>query len=152
MHIGNLHSGSTVQVRFRSLRAFYNWAEREEWIKLSPMHRMPLPRADKKLIPVPDTGDPHKLLAACPQDLGASTAKDRKRLQFESLRDIALLRLTADCGLRLAEFAGLKVEDLSLNADRVQVLKVCPAPLWPTATRPARHWRATSGLGAIPFT
>jgi hypothetical protein len=53
-----------------------------------------------QLIPVPDTSDLRKLLAACADIPEAATPAERKRLQFEALRDSALLRLMADCGLR----------------------------------------------------
>jgi len=38
-----LHSHGTVLVRFRSIRAFHNWAKREDWITESPMNGMPVP-------------------------------------------------------------------------------------------------------------
>ncbi len=57
------------------------------------MSRMPLPKAEKQLIPVPDTSDLRKLLAACADIPEAATPAERKRLQFEALRDSALLRL-----------------------------------------------------------
>ncbi len=66
------------------------------------MSRMPLPKAEQQLIPVPDTSDLRKLLAACADIPEAATPAERKRLQFEALRDSALLRLMAECGLRPA--------------------------------------------------
>jgi hypothetical protein len=63
---------------------------------------MPLPKAEQQLIPVPGTSDLRKLLAACADIPAAATPAERKRLQFEALRDSALLRLMAGCGLRPA--------------------------------------------------
>ena len=62
------------------------------------MSRMPLPKAEQQLIPVPGTSDLRKLLAACADIPEAATPAERQRLQFEALRDSALLRLMAGCG------------------------------------------------------
>ncbi len=70
----------------------------EECIDRSPMSRMPLPKAEQQLIPVPDTSDLRKLLAACADIPEAAAPAERKRLQFEALRDSALLRLMAEWG------------------------------------------------------
>jgi len=53
------------------------------------MSRMPLPKAEQQLIPVPDTSDLRKLLAACADIPEAAAPAERKRLQFEALRDSA---------------------------------------------------------------
>jgi site-specific recombinase XerD len=98
------HSGTTVQVRFRSLHRFYRWAETEGLTGTSPMAGMGLPKAEQKVIPVPGSGDLRKLLAAC-------SAED-----FDAVRDTAIIRLFIDCGLRLSELTGLTLDDV----DRMQ--------------------------------
>ncbi len=60
----------------------------EECIDRSPMSRMPLPKAEQQLIPVPDTSDLRKLLAACADIPEAATPAERK--------------IMAECGLRPA--------------------------------------------------
>jgi site-specific recombinase XerD len=98
------HSGTTVQVRFRSLHRFYSWAESEKLIDRSPMAGMSLPKAEQKVIPVPGKDDLRKLLAVCSGE------------DFDSVRDAAIIRLFIDCGLRLSELTGLTLADV----DRMQ--------------------------------
>jgi len=98
------HSGTTAQVRFRSLHRFDSWAEREELIGRSPMAGMNLPKAGQKVISVPGEDDLRKLLAACHGD------------DFDSVRDTTIIRLFIDCGLRVSELTGLTLKDV----DRMQ--------------------------------
>ena len=59
---------STEQVHLRSLHRFYAWAEAEELVARSPMTGMSLPKAEEKVIDVPENDDLRKLLAACAID------------------------------------------------------------------------------------
>jgi len=43
-------SGATVQGYVRTLKAFYSWATREEYIETNPMVKIPIPKATIKLI------------------------------------------------------------------------------------------------------
>lgn len=104
------HSAATEQVRYRSLHRFYAWAEKEELADRSPMAGMSLPKAERKTIPVPADQDLKKLLAAC-------TGED-----FDSLRDTAIVRIFADCGLRLSELAGLRLADVDRMKAQLTVL------------------------------
>ena len=43
-------SGATVQGYVRTLKAFYSWATREEYIETNPVGKIPIPKAPIKLI------------------------------------------------------------------------------------------------------
>jgi site-specific recombinase XerD len=82
---------ATVRVRFSSLRRFFNRAEEEEEIQRSPMHRMRGPAVDE---PPPEVLSDQEITAL----LGACEGKG-----FEDRRDMALIRLMLDSGLRRFE-------------------------------------------------
>jgi site-specific recombinase XerD len=103
-------SAVTVAIRYRSLRAFYNWAEAEEIVMRSPMRGMSEPKAVDTPPAVLDDADLVALLKAC-----AGTG-------FEDRRDTAILRLFNEPGSpRVAEMAGILIEDLDMRRDRVTV-------------------------------
>ncbi|MDR7323344.1 site-specific recombinase XerD [Catenuloplanes niger] len=101
-------SQTTALVRFRDLRAFYNWAVAEELIDASPMARIPTPQiVDEAPAIVPDE-DIRSLLKAA----SGRTHDDR--------RDTAIIRLWCEAGSpRVAEMAGIQEPDLDMRRDRV---------------------------------
>jgi site-specific recombinase XerC len=105
-----LHSGATEQNRYRSLHRFFAWCEAEELVERSPMAGMSQPRAERKTIPVPHAEDLRKLLAACAGP------------DFEAVRDTAIIRVLADCGLRLAEVTNLTLADVDRLKAQLAVL------------------------------
>lgn len=109
IEVQRLHSATTAQVRYRSLHRFYAWAEKEGLIDRSPMREMGLPKAEQKVIPVPGQDDLRKLLAACSGE------------DFDSVRDTAIVRLLADCGIRLSELAGLELADVDRMTAQILV-------------------------------
>lgn len=101
---------SSAGIHYRSLRAFYGWAEREQIIDRSPMAGMEEPKPTDEPIPVLPDDAVRALLRAC-----AGT-------DFESRRDQAIIRLWCEPGSpRVAEMAGLTLEDLDLKHDQVTV-------------------------------
>lgn len=103
-------SATTAALRFRSLRAFYNWAEGEEIVELSPMHRMVEPKITDVPPEVLTDGQLRALLSTC---VGKS---------FEDRRDNAILRIFCEPGSpRVSEMAGLSVEDLKLDQDMIRL-------------------------------
>lgn len=128
----------TASNRFRSLKTFFRWAAEEEEIEHSPMAIMKPPRVPDTPVPVLSDDAIHKLLKACEgKDLAAR-------------RDTAIIRLLLDSGLRRAELAGLKVEDVSLANGIATVVgkgnrrRDCPFGL-KTAQALDRYLRARSG-------
>jgi site-specific recombinase XerD len=104
------HKASSAGNRFRSLRAFYNWCVAEEILDRSPMARMIEPEPTDKAPPVLPDDKLTALLKAC-------GGKD-----FEDRRDTAIIRLWCEPGSpRVAEMAGLDLDDFDLAQDQVTV-------------------------------
>jgi site-specific recombinase XerD len=101
---------STAATRYQALQVFFNFLVDEGEIPVSPMARMRPPIVPDEQTDVLDDGKLRALLATC----------DGKT--FEDRRDEAILRLFIDTGMRLAELAGLRVNDLDFDADVAVVL------------------------------
>jgi len=93
----------TVSIAFRAVRPFFRWLVDEDEIDRSPM--------DKMKAPVPPTNPPSVLSDA---DIGRLLATC-KGPDFISRRDLAMLSLLLDTGIRRGELAGLRVGDLNLG-------------------------------------
>jgi site-specific recombinase XerD len=101
---------TTVAIRFRSLRAFYNWAVREEILDRSPMSRLREPKV---------TDEPPKVL---PDDDLKALLKTCAGKTFEDRRDTAIIRLFCEPGSpRVAEMAGIQMGDLDMSRDTARV-------------------------------
>jgi site-specific recombinase XerD len=111
---------ATASVRYRAVQQFFKWLVEEGEIGDSPMARMHPPI-------VPE--DPP---AVVPDDSMAKLLATTKGNDFAARRDRALIMLLADTGMRRGECAGLKVEDLDLDAGMAVVLgkgrrhRACP--------------------------
>ena len=100
---------STVSIDFRVHRVFLRWCVEEGEMTASPMDRMRQPRVPITPVPTMTDEDLRALVAACE----GSGLRDR--------RDMALLRLLLDCGLRRTELASLRVSDVDLGQGVVTV-------------------------------
>lgn len=111
---------STAATRFQALRVFFTFLVDEGEIDHSPMAKMRPPIVPEQTTPVLDDAALRALLATC----DAKTFDDR--------RDEAILRLFIDTGMRLAELAGLRVDDIDHDQDVAVVLgkgrreRACP--------------------------
>lgn len=96
-------SPSTLRSRWIALRNLYRWAEVEGEITSNPMARVVV---DRPAPPPPEllTTDEVKAL------LGSCKSRD-----FYDVRDLAIVRLMLATGLRRAEAAELRVEDVDLR-------------------------------------
>lgn len=102
---------TTVGIRFRHLRALYNWMVREEIVEgRSPMAGMSEPSVTDSPPPIIDDADLRLLLRTC----------DGK--SFEDRRDTAIIRLFCEPGSpRVSAMAGILVADLDTRRDMVRV-------------------------------
>jgi site-specific recombinase XerC len=103
-------SPATVRVRFSSLRRFFNWLVDEGELEHSPMARLRGPKIPDR--PPEGLGEDElaKLFRAC-------EGKD-----FQSRRDVAILRMFLDTGLRLTELANIRLKDLNMDTQLVRVV------------------------------
>jgi site-specific recombinase XerC len=128
------HSAATARARHAALRVFFGWLAEEEDIA-SPMARVRPPKVPLRPVPVIPEQQLSRLLAGC-------AGKD-----FESRRDLAILRTFIDTGVRLAELTGLALDDVDLDDDVLIVLgkgrKLRSCPFGPrTAQALSRYLRA----------
>jgi site-specific recombinase XerD len=104
------HRPSTAATRFRDLQQLFRWLVDEGEITESPMARVRPPKLDERPVPVVPKRDLAKLLATC------------SGRGFEDLRDAAILRVFINTGARLAEVAGLNLENVDLDRDELWVV------------------------------
>ena len=97
------HRASTASIRHRALQAFFKWAESDGEITMSPMARMSPPKVAEEPPPVLRDEELLTLLKAC------------EGTEFKDRRDMAMIRLLLDSGIRRAELTGLKLEDVDLR-------------------------------------
>jgi site-specific recombinase XerD len=100
----------TVLTRYRHLRAFYRWAEREEIIDGSPMANLREPTAEAQPVPVLSDDELRALFAAC------------KGKDFMDRRDFAMLAFLADTGVRVGELVALKVDQVDFKTSTAAVV------------------------------
>ncbi len=111
LHVLETRSAASASGRYRALRAFYNWAVREELVPVSPMAKMTPPKVVEKPIPVVPDQALKMLLAEC------------SGTDFESRRDTAIIRLWCEPGSpRVSEVAGMTVDDVDQVLDLVRLL------------------------------
>jgi len=95
---------TTVQSRFKQLRAFFAWCVEEEILSRSPMTKIKMPAAaevEKDIL----SDEEIKLLF--------DTCKDKH--SYNDVRDLAIMRLLLDSGLRANECASIKLEDMHME-------------------------------------
>lgn len=101
---------ATVSFRYRALQQFFKWLAYEEEIPTDPMARMKPPVVPEQPVAVLSPAELKALLATCAGK------------RFTDRRDMAILRLFIDTGMRLGEIAGLEVDDLDLDVENVAVV------------------------------
>jgi site-specific recombinase XerD len=102
---------ATVRARFSTLRRFFNWCIAEEIIEHSPMARMRGPKVDETETEPLSEDELNRLLQAC------------HGTRFEDRRDMAIIRLMVDSGLRRGEVSAIMVEDLDVPGKQVKITR-----------------------------
>ncbi len=102
-------SQATVQGYVRTLKAFYSWVSREEYIASNPMAKIPVPRAINKLIDTFSTEQITRLIVVCRQANGIG------------YRNLVIILIILDCGLRVSELVNIKLEDLNLSEGQIRL-------------------------------
>ncbi|HUW45601.1 MAG TPA: tyrosine-type recombinase/integrase [Dehalococcoidia bacterium] len=101
---------ATANNRYRAIGRYFKWLVEEGEITESPMLKMHPPKIPEQ---------PPEVLT--PEDI-KSILKVCEGRDFLARRDMAIIRLLLDTGLRRGELAGLKMEDVDLDAQTVTVL------------------------------
>jgi len=89
---------------FRVIRAFFNWLEREDSVKISPCYKMQAPKTPKLVMPRPTLPEIKKLVEVAP-----------------IARDKAIVLMMADTGFRKGELAGIRLTDVNWEARTIKV-------------------------------
>jgi len=104
------HKPATASVRYRAVAQFFKWAVEEGELSESPMSRMKPPIVPDAPVPVVGEDALKRLMKVC----SGSDFNDR--------RDMAIIAMFIDTGVRRSECAGLKVDDVDLDNGQVTVL------------------------------
>lgn len=94
---------ATAATRYRALSRLFGWLVTEGEIAQSPMLGMHGPTVPDDPPTVLSLDDLRRLLGTC------------KGIGFDDRRDAAILRVLIDTGVRLAELAGLSLDDVNLE-------------------------------------
>lgn len=103
-------SAATAQHSFVTLRAWFRFLVREEWLTANPMDRVEKVRVPRKVVETFSTEQVEAMLAAC------------KGRSFNGVRLRAVILTLLDCGLRASELCGLTLEDLSWDEGTLKVM------------------------------
>lgn len=117
-------NNTTIRNYFHVLSSLFGWLVREGILDESPTDRVKVPRSRRKVIKALTAAQVGQLLAAC--DKG-----------YVGVRNKAMISVLVDCGLRLGELIGLRMNDVDLDA---QTLKMAGK----TGERKARFGSATT--------
>ena len=102
-------SKSTVNNRFRALRAFFNWCVAEVVVDQSPMRNIHTPSVSSIVIRVFSPEHVKTLLYLCPPNT------------WWGARDRAIIMTLLHTGIRLSELTGLQLSDLNFTSDCIRV-------------------------------
>lgn len=115
-------SRSAINVRFSGLRTLYRFLLRRGVVERSPITRLALPKAPKRL-PRFVTLEQLKTLLDAPLKEWQARQKESSRPVEAApyLRDVAILETIYSCGLRISELCGLTAQDLNWGEQMVRV-------------------------------
>lgn len=95
-------SGATVQGYVRTLKVFFSWVVREEYLLANPMTKIPVPKAPVKVINTFTNEQIGKLAQACYRSNG------------NGQRNLTILLLMLDTGIRVTELVNIDCGDVNL--------------------------------------
>ena len=110
---GNPARPSTVQTRYKGLRVFFAWAVREGDLDdaANPMRNVDVPKLDEPEIPVLSDEQLAAIVKAC------------EGTSFDDRRDLAIVRMFLDTGVRLSELTNLTADDVDdVDHDVIHVM------------------------------
>jgi site-specific recombinase XerD len=123
----------TIEGRYRSIKAFFRWCEWEEYLPANPMRRVRRNKLPAHMVP-----------RLSETQVGILLDEVEKTMMPQ--RNLALILLMVDSGLRRGEVLGLKLDDVYLSERRVRVFgkgrKDRDVPLGDASARALSEWLA----------
>lgn len=111
----------TVRTRLRGMRRFCRWLVLEGELDKAPTEGVEMPAKPDKPVRVLTEDELARLIKVCQVPRGKAGVYDRRI--FDGRRDEVLLRLLADCGLRVSELVGLEYpEHVDLDQELAYVV------------------------------
>ena len=130
LHAKGLSSASLARW-LSSLRTLFNFALREQWVRVNPVADLRAPKGSKKL----------------PKTLDVDQVQQLMNMEADkplTIRDLAIVELMYSSGLRLAELANINLPDLDLTEATVTVTgkgnKTRILPVGSHAQKAIRKW------------
>jgi site-specific recombinase XerC len=120
------NEASTMATRLRGLRRFGRWLVAEGELDRAPTEGLEMPAPPETMPRVLSDDELARILKACAVPRGRGGVFDQRI--FDGRRDEVIVRLLADCGLRVAELAGVDLGqngesgDLDLDQELVYVV------------------------------
>jgi site-specific recombinase XerD len=102
-------SGATVQGYVRTLKAFFSWAVREEYITPNRFGRIPIPKAQSKIINTFSPEQVRQMLNLCQMSNG------------NGQRNLAIILLLLDTGIRVSELVNIDLDDVNLEEGSIKI-------------------------------
>jgi len=108
--LNNKNSKSTIERKLASLRAFFEFLQREKIIKANPAKLIPSPKKEKKLPVFLSVDEMFRLID---QDLSKGAV---------GLRNKAILELMYSSGIRVGELVNLILDNLNIENSEIKLL------------------------------
>jgi site-specific recombinase XerC len=112
---------NTVGLRFNACRRFFLYLVDEGELRESPMARIARPKIVEQQPAVLRPDDLRRFLTSLEKDT-----------TFNGRRDLAIVSVFMDCGLRRGELAGIRMQDIDLETGTINILQT---------TAKGGHWR-----------
>jgi site-specific recombinase XerD len=111
LRTGRPLSAATIQGYVRTLKAFFACLEREEYITANLMAKIPIPKAEAKVVATFSEEQIQDLLGLCLSSNGSR------------LHNMVILLLLLDCGLRVSELVSIELDDVRLSDGMLKIRK-----------------------------
>ena len=111
IHLKRDHTDGGVDAYWRALSAFLRFLERMEIIEVNPLRKLRRPKIDKPLLAPASMDDLRKLTKTC------------KGSGILDKRDLTIIHILLDTGLRAGELLRLNIADVDLDTGAVTVHK-----------------------------
>ncbi|SCL33516.1 tyrosine-type recombinase/integrase [Micromonospora aurantiaca (nom. illeg.)] len=109
----------TVRNRLRGMRRFCRWLEKEGEVDKAPTLGVEMPAPKEKPNRTLTDDELAAMIKACARPRTRSGTWDAHA--FEGRRDEVIIRLLADCGIRVSELAGITLDDLDRSHEVIYV-------------------------------